>query len=302
MTQSDPTHGPAPGPASRWLLRAASIEVMPRTLAKIPDLRAILPAPRQVFVAHIEGTPIADMVDTARRLRQEGFDPVPHIPARLVPDAATLGDWLARYRGEADVRSVLALAGSPSAPLGGFSDSMQMMETGAFDTAGIGGIFVAGHPEGNRAIDMDGGEQAVMAAARWKQAFGARTDRPVTLVTQFVFDADPVFDWTERLAAEGIALPVRVGLAGPAKLQTLIRFGITCGVGASLGVLQRRARDVTKLLKPQDPGPLLDAFASRGAGQTGSMIRGVHFFPLGGIAATAETISRGIQASGRPAA
>ena len=289
-------------PATRWLLRGASIEVMPRTLAKISDLRAILPAPRQVFVAHIEGTPIADMVDTARRLRAEGFEPVPHIPARQVPDAATLADWLARYRGEADVTSVLALAGSPAEAVGTFSDSMAVLDTGAFDAAGITAINVAGHPEGNRAIDVDGGERAVMEAARWKQQFGERTGALVTMVTQFVFEAQPVIDWTERLAAEGITLPVRVGLAGPARLQTLIRFGITCGVGASLGVLQRRAKDVTKLLKPQDPGPLLDAFASHGAGQTGSMIRGVHFFPLGGIAATAETISRNQSASGRPAA
>ncbi|MCR9088559.1 MAG: methylenetetrahydrofolate reductase [Rhodobacteraceae bacterium] len=289
-------------PATRWLLRSASVEVMPRTLAKIRDLRAILPVPRQIFIAHIDGTPISDMVDAARRLRAEGFDPVPHVPARLVPDAATLTDWLARYRGEADVGAVLALAGSPARPAGSFSDSMAMLDTGAFDNAGITDIHVAGHPEGNRDIDADGGERAVMEAARWKQAFGERTGARITMVTQFVFDAQPVIDWTERLAAEGIDLPVRVGLAGPARLQTLIRFGITCGVGASLGVLQRRAKDVTKLLKPQDPGPLLDAFASHGAGQTGSMIRGVHFFPLGGIAATAEMISRSQSASGRPAA
>lgn len=289
-------------PATRWLLRSASVEVMPRTLAKIRDLRAILPVPRQIFIAHIEGTPISDMVDAARRLRAEGFDPVPHVPARLVPDVATLTDWLARYRGEADVGAVLALAGSPARPAGSFSDSMAMLDTGAFDNAGITDIHVAGHPEGNRDIDADGGERAVMEAARWKQAFGERTGARITMVTQFVFDAQPVIDWTERLAAEGIDLPVRVGLAGPARLQTLIRFGITCGVGASLGVLQRRAKDVTKLLKPQDPGPLLDAFASHGAGQTGSMIRGVHFFPLGGIAATAEMISRSQSASGRPAA
>jgi len=287
---------------SRWLLPNASVEVMPRTLGKIKNLAAILPGPRQVFVAHIEGTPIEDMVDSAARLRREGFDPVPHFPARIIRDQATLEDWLARYSGEAGITSVLALAGSPAKPAGDFTDSMQMMESGAFDRAGITQINVAGHPEGNRDIAADGSEREIMQAARWKQDFAERSDAEVVMVTQFVFEPKPIFDWTARLAAEGITLPVKIGLSGPARLQTLIRYGIACGVGASLGVLQRRAKDVTKLLKPQDPGDLLDALAANGAGQPGHQIRGVHFFPLGGIAMTAEMIAKGASVSGRPAA
>jgi methylenetetrahydrofolate reductase (NADPH) len=59
--------------------------------------------------------------------------------------------------------------------------------------------------------------------------------------------------WAERLAAAGIEMPVHLGVAGPAKLQTLIKFAIACGVGKSLGVLQKRAKDVTKLLMPFEP-------------------------------------------------
>ena len=289
-------------PEVEAFLQDYSIEVMPRTAEKVENFRDLLPEGTRVYIAHIEGTPIEDMVATAKRLNADGYPVMPHFPARIIKDKTTLADWIARYQGEADVKQALLLAGGVASPHGAFDSSMQLMETGLFDEAGFERLHVAGHPEGNRDIDADGGERAVMEAARWKQAFGERTGARITMVTQFVFDAQPVIDWTERLAAEGIDLPVRVGLAGPARLQTLIRFGITCGVGASLGVLQRRAKDVTKLLKPQDPGPLLNAFASHGAGQTGSMIRGVHFFPLGGIAATAETISRGQTASGRPAA
>ena len=289
-------------PEMEAFLKDYSIEVMPRTAEKVEDFRDLLPAGTRVYIAHIEGTPIEDMVATAKRLSADGYNVMPHFPARIIKDEATLADWIARYQGEAGVEQALLLAGGVDKPHGEFHSSMQLLESGRFDKAGFKRLHVAGHPEGNRDIDADGGERAVMEAARWKQAFGERTGARITMVTQFVFDAQPVIDWTERLAAEGIDLPVRVGLAGPARLQTLIRFGITCGVGASLGVLQRRAKDVTKLLKPQDPGPLLDAFASHGAGQTGSMIRGVHFFPLGGIAATAEMISRSQSASGRPAA
>ena len=69
----------------------------------------------------------------------------------------------------------------------------------------------------------------------------------MAIVTQFCFEPDPVIAWVDKLAALGITLPVHIGIAGPAKLQTLVKFAIACGVGPSLRVLQRRARDVTKL-------------------------------------------------------
>ena len=209
---------------------------------------------------------------------------------------------MARYRDAAGITSVLALAGGVPRPQGSFADSMALMATGAFDAAGVRSVYVAGHPEGNRDIDPDGSEKAVMEAARWKQDFANRTDTSVTMVTQFVFEPEPVIAWVERLAAAGIDLPVKVGVAGPARLQTLIKFGISCGIGASLGVLQRRAKDVTKLLAPHGPDELLARLVREGVGQPEHAIQSVHFFPLGGIAATAQFIARGAGLSGRPAA
>ena len=70
-------------------LQGFSIEVMPRTAEKITDFRPLLPAGTRVYIAHIEGTPIADMVATAARLRAEGFEPMPHFPARIIANRAT---------------------------------------------------------------------------------------------------------------------------------------------------------------------------------------------------------------------
>ena len=58
-----------------------SIEVMPRTAEKIEDFREILPSGTRVYIAHIEGTPIAEMVATAKRIAGEGFPVMPHFPA-----------------------------------------------------------------------------------------------------------------------------------------------------------------------------------------------------------------------------
>lgn len=267
-------------------LSGFSIEVMPRTAAKIADFRALLPAGTRVYIAHIEGTPIEDMVATAARLRAEGFEPMPHFPARIIADRAMLADWVARYQGEAGVKQGLILAGNPAKQLGEFHSSMQLLESGAFD--GFERLHVAGHPEGNKDIDPDGSDRMVMEALRWKQAFAERTDARMAIATQFCFEPAPVIAWADRLAAEGIALPIHIGVAGPTKLQTLIKFAIACGVGPSLRVLQKRALDVTKLLLPFEPDDFVQALAAHKAAHPGFGIESVHLFPLGGIAPTCD--------------
>ncbi|UWQ20393.1 methylenetetrahydrofolate reductase [Jannaschia sp. W003] len=267
-------------------LQGASIEVMPRTAEKVEDFAALLPAGTRVYVAHIAGTPIEDMVATAARLRAEGMEPMPHFPARIIADRATLLDWVARYRGEADVREALVLAGGVTDPVGDYSDSMQLLGSGAFD--GFRRLHVAGHPEGNRDIDPDGGVLTVSNALAWKQAFAERTDATVAIATQFAFEPAPVIEWAQSLHAAGITLPIHIGAAGPAKLQTLIKFAIACGVGPSLRVLQRRAADLTKLVVPFEPTEFLGALAEHKAADPAFGIESVHIFPLGGIKASAE--------------
>jgi len=265
-----------------------SIEVMPRTAEKIDDFRAILPEGTRVYVAHIEGTPIEDMVATAKRITAEGFPVMPHFPARIIGDEAMLGDWIARYQGDAGINQALLLAGGVDKPHGKFHCSMQLMETGLFDKAGFKRLHVAGHPEGNKDIDPDGSDRNVLDALRWKQAFAARTDAQMALATQFCFEAKPVIAWVDRLQREGIDLPVHIGIAGPAKLQTMIKFAMTCGVGPSLRVLQRRAADVAKLVLPFTPEEILTELAIHKASNPDFGIAQVHFFPLGGITKTAE--------------
>ncbi|MFP7673132.1 methylenetetrahydrofolate reductase [Marivita sp. S0852] len=269
-------------------LNGYSIEVMPRTAEKVPDFKALLAPGTRVYIAHIDGTPITDMVATAKRLAEDGFPVMPHFPARIIADKATLADWIARYQGEANVDQALLLAGGVAEPQGAFHCSMQLMETGLFDAAGFRRLHVAGHPEGSKDIDPDGGMANVDDALRWKQAFSERTDADMALVTQFAFDAEPIIAWVNALAAAGITLPVHIGIAGPAKLQTLIRFAIACGVGPSLKVLQKRAMDVTKLLLPYEPTDVLTKLAVYKAANPDFNIAQVHFFPMGGIKTNAQ--------------
>ena len=279
-------------------LKGYSIEVMPRTAEKIEDFRALLPTGTRVYIAHIDGTPIEDMVATAQRIGDEGFTVMPHFPARIIRGKATLADWVSRYK-DVGVKQGLLLAGGVAQPVGDFATSMQLLESGTFD--GFERLHVAGHPEGNKDIDPDGSDRMVMEAARWKSMFSERTDAEMAMATQFCFEAAPVIAWVNRLQAEGIKLPVHIGVAGPAKLQTLIKFAIACGVGPSLKVLQKRALDVTKLLLPYEPTEFVAELAAHKAANPGFGIEQVHFFPLGGIKTNAEWVTANGGASGKPA-
>ncbi len=270
-------------PEVEAFLKGYSIEVMPRTAAKVEDFRDLLPKGTRVYIAHIEGTPIEEMVETAKRINAEGYPVMPHFPARIIKDQATLSDWIARYQGEADVKQALLLAGGVDTPHGDFDSSMQLLETGLFDKAGFSALHVAGHPEGNKDIDPDGSDKNVLEALLWKQKFAETTDAKMALATQFAFDAKPIIAWADAIKDAGVDIPVHIGIAGPAKLQTLIKFAIACGVGPSLKVLQKRAMDVSKLLLPYEPTDVLAELAAHKAANPDFNVTNVHFFPLGGI-------------------
>ena len=273
-------------PKLEAFLDGYSIEVMPRTAEKIKDFTSLLPAGTRVYIAHIEGTPIEDMVATAKRLADDGYPVMPHFPARIIKNKAMLDNWVAMYRGEAGVDQALLLAGGVDAPHGDYHSSMQLLESGAFD--GFERLHVAGHPEGNRDIDPKGGTANVDDALRWKQKFSETTDAEMALATQFAFEAAPIIEWADSLKEAGITIPIHIGIAGPAKLQTMIKFAMACGVGPSLKVLQKRAKDVTKLLLPFEPTEVLSDLAAHKAANPDSNIERVHFFPLGGIKTNAN--------------
>ena len=267
-----------------------SIEVMPRTASKIESFKEILPQNTRVYIAHIEGVPIEEMVETAKRISGEGFAVMPHFPARIIKDQNMLEDWINRYQNEAGIEQALLLAGGVTNPHGDYTSSMQLVETELFEKYNFKHLHFAGHPEGNKDIDPDSSNKNIDQALSWKQKFQERTDINLALTTQFCFEASPVIEWADSLIKNGIDIPVHIGVAGPAKLQTLIKFSIACGVGPSLRVLQKRAKDVKKLLLPFEPNDFLETLAEHKKANPSFNITNVHFFPLGGINVNASWI------------
>ena len=273
-------------------LNGYSIEVTPNAAAKIESFADVLPANTRIYIAHIEGTPFDEMLKTAKKITDEGFIPMPHFPARIIEDKDMLESWLSQYLGDANVQEALLIAGGSKQPTGVFDSSIQLIETELFDKYSFKRLHVAGHPEGNKDIDNDNTNINVNKALSWKNEYAKRTDAQIAIATQFCFDSGAIIQWANSLIDMKIDLPVHIGIAGPAKLQTLIRYSIECGVGASMKVLQKRAKDLTKLLLPYEPTSVISELAEYKSENPNFNIEQVHFFPLGGTKTTANWVKK----------
>ena len=269
--------------AIKKFLDGFSVEVTPKAASKIENFEDYIPLGTLVYVAHIEGTPIEEMVETAKKINDQGFCAMPHFPARIIKDKNVLEDWISRYKNEANVSNALLIAGGANKPYGEYNSSIQLIESELFDKADFNNLHIAGHPEGSMDIDPDGSTTNVDQALSWKNEFSKRTDANMAITTQFSFDASSVISWANNIKEAGIDIPVHIGIAGPAKLQTLLRYSIECGVGASIKIIQKRAKDLTKLLLPYKPTNIITELATYKADNPSFNIEKVHFFPLGGI-------------------
>ena len=267
-----------------------SIEVIPKTVAKTESFGDILPKSTRVYLAHLQDADITEMVPAAKKLNDEGFTVMPHIPARVIKNKAMLGDWLSMYQNEAGVDEALLIAGGSPKPIGDYDSSIKLIESGLFDLAGFKRLHIAGHPEGNKDIDPDGEIKNVSEALSWKQEFSKRTDAEMAIATQFCFDANVVKKWMDDIKDDGIDIPIHIGIAGPAKLQTVLKFSIECGIGSSMKILTKRAKDITKLLLPYEPTQVLKELAEYKAKDPKFNIEQVHFFPFGGIKQTSDWV------------
>ena len=269
--------------AIKKFLDGFSVEVTPKAASKIENFEDYIPSGTLVYIAHIEGTPIEEMVETAKKINDQGFCAMPHFPARIIKDKNVLEDWISRYKNEANVSNALLIAGGANKPYGEYDSSIQLIESELFDKADFNNLHIAGHPEGSMDIDPDGSTTNVNQALSWKNEFSKRTDANMAITTQFSFDANYVISWANNIKEAGIDIPVHIGIAGPAKLQTLLRYSIECGVGASIKIIQKRAKDLTKLLLPYKPTNIITELATYKANNPSFNIEKVHFFPLGGI-------------------
>ncbi len=263
-------------------LEWATVEVTPHDPAVATEIQALIPRGISVHITSLTGVDHGLMVEACTRLAQAGYDPTPHITARSYRDRAALEEVLAELQRRAGVSRVLLLAGDVDKPCGAFASSLDVLNTGLLQAYGIRKILVAGHPEGHPKI----GNEELLETLAAKVAYCSDHGLVPEIVTQFSFEAKPVLQWLARIRAAGIAAPVRVGVAGPAKTGTLVKYALRCGVGASVQALMRRPAAIAGLLTTASPDELIEELAANLAPQHGE-VAGIHLFVFGGLKATA---------------
>tara|TARA_R110002126_G_scaffold291749_1_gene456661 strand:- start:4476 stop:5381 length:906 start_codon:yes stop_codon:yes gene_type:complete len=263
---------------------AASIEVAPKQAVESSDLPGLFPQGTSVYVTDIGTDSNETLVKAAGRLRDLGYEPVPHFASRRLTTKHALEERIKRMAEEAGVRNVLVIGGGLERQAGEFSSTMEVLETGYFDKYGIKKIGIAGHPEGS----PDFSEEVALQALRLKKAFAERSDAKLRIVTQFGFDAQKFVSWADGLKSHGIDLPVHLGVAGPAKITTLIKFAAMCGVGNSISFLKKNALSLTTLATSHSPETVVAPIEEHVRTNVTTPIRQIHVFAFGGLKKTSE--------------
>ena len=262
----------------------ASIEVAPAQAIESDALPGLFPPGTSVYVTDIGTDTVQTHVAAARRVRDLGYEPVPHVASRRLTTRAMLDERIGRLAAEAGVRDVLVIGGGLKDHAGEFDSTMSVLETGVFDRHAIRRIGVAGHPEGSPDFD----EGTALDALRLKRNFAARTGAELRIVTQFGFAPERFTAWADGLAAHGLDVPVHLGVAGPATLKTLLKFAALCGVGNSIEFLRKNALKVTALMGTQSPEDVVAPIEAHWRANPRSPIASIHAFPFGGLQRTAD--------------
>ena len=280
---------------TRALTAGYTLEVTPKQVDRVRALTGTVAEGTGIFITAIPGSPAASLVDAAEHIAAGGFKPIPHLAARSFQDLAEVGSLLESLRRRAGVTEVLVIGGSQSHPVGSVDSSIQILQSGLLEAHGIERVGVAGHPEGHPAIGPAELEEAIDA----KNRFAVDSGLDTYIVTQFCFAPEPYIRFERTLRAAGNRLPINPGVPGVASMQTLVRYGISCGIGPSLRVLRKQARGLSSFLRPRAfaPDKLIAGLAEAVAAEPESLLRSIHFYPFGGLEATVAWVAA---QNGRP--
>ena len=229
-----------------------SLEMGPHT-----DLET-LPPVKNVYITLLPDGNYKENSRKAGDLVKKGFNPVPHFPARSISDEKELKDYVSRCK-DVGVKQVLVIGGSRD-PIGKFDSSFQILETGYFEELKIG---IAGHPEGSPDISDSKLEKAMIDKKPYADY----------IITQWLLDAQPIIDFISKQT-----VPVHVGITGPMKILSLIKFANIVGAKNSINFLKSNFSKALDLLKPKDPNDLI--------GKVKSHTDYFHIYTFGGLKET----------------
>jgi methylenetetrahydrofolate reductase (NADPH) len=285
------------GESAPHLLSNFSLEMTSRDIGQLNAVARLVPAGTEVSITFLPNDAYADKIAAAVAIRRVDLVPVPHISARRIASHADLDRFLEAMVKQAAVDRIFVVAGDLSTPAGPFADSLAVIQSGLIQKHAIRGVGLAGHPQGH----PDVAKPVLWEALQAKQQALAAIDVESYLVTQFAFDATTVAAWLGQVRNSHIAIPVRIGVPGPAGVGTLLKFAARCGVGVSARMMARYGLSGGKLLETAGPERFLVDLSAKLDPLMHGAVR-LHFYPFGGLLATAQWIESHRQISSEGAA
>ena len=219
---------------------------------------SILPKVRDIYITMLPGNDYREVASKATELAKSGLNPVPHFPARSIKNQSELKDFVNRCK-DGGVKQALVIGGSAQ-PIGDFHCSLQLLETGLFEGWKIG---IAGHPEGSPDISDED----------LKKAMSNKKPYADYIITQWSLNAKPIAKFISEQT-----LPVHVGITGPLRLSSLLKFANIVGAKNSINFLKSNITQAIDLLKPRDPNDLIEKLK----GST----KNFHIYTFGGLKET----------------
>ena len=267
------------------LFRNGSIEFMDKPDV-IPQVKEVLPYGMSIYMPVRPNEPLLDSIPRLKEMRETGFDPIPHIPARRIYSRNKLQEFLKLAVEEADVHRVLLIGGDIDEPVGPYNDAADILRDGILTDYGIREVELAGYPEGHPRISKKQLNESLLE----KIELAASKNLGTSIVTQFSFVPSRIVDYCDHLYRQIPDVPVYIGMAGPIDPLTLMKYARICGVNASLRALNGMGFKATKLISHTDPDKQLAVLARYIASKDMSNILGVHIFSFGGFMKSANWI------------
>ncbi len=242
-----------------------------------------MPLQNSIYVTYLPDEDSMRVIDTCKKLSEEGYDVIPHLPARTIKDYSELEKYIGYLSENAGCKKILVIGGGGKQK-GDISSSMDVLKTNLLSKFNFTEVGLAGHPEGNPDIS----EKKIDSAIIEKNSFALNTDLKLYLATQFFFEASSLAKWEKKLSSLNNKLEIHAGIPGPATLKTLVGYATSCGIGNSIRFLSKQAMNITKLATTKTPDKLIEDLAEYKYLNSNTKLAKLHFYAFGGIKKTSE--------------
>ena len=268
-------------------LNSYSIETTPNVYTKYGGFSEFLSKDHDVYITYLPDENSNNVVNTAKKLREEGYEVIPHLPARTIVNLNELEKYLGDLANVSGCTKILIIGGGGN-QAGNISSTMDVLQSDFLSKFNFKFVGVAGHPEGSPDISNDNLDLAI----KEKNNFSKNVDFQMYIATQFFFEAKSLVDWEKHLNSLGNSLPIHAGIPGPASIKTLINYARSCGIGNSLRFISKQAFNLTKLATLSTPDKLIYDLANYINTNQSTKLENIHFYAFGGMKKTADWLNQ----------